>query len=312
MKMEDNLRVARLTGWVLLLLPAALAALLLVSAYNNGAFERKQGYLLLAPSAENIKAGTPLEFAGFPIGSVAAVRLDNSGLAEISLNVAERNARWLRSDSLFVLQQPLLGSAKIEVQSPDLRSPALPAGATRRLQSHNAMEALQAQLKPILADLKTLSAALTDPAGPLLQTLAHVEKISGSMASHGVIGALTANPATATEFDQSVKQARLALQKINAAIDQTQAHVFGKEGMADQAQAGLAEAVKALLALRENLQGLTRVIGHGERLAANLADGSAGLTELRGDIDLALRRTNETLRRIEGFLADRPQPLSLP
>ena len=302
MSTDTTTRAARLTGWVLLAVPAALAALFLFSAYRNGSFEHKFDYLLLAPNADNIKPGTPVEFAGFAVGNVTMVRLDDSGLAEISLKVSERNARWLRSDSTFLLQQPLLGSPKIVVNSPDLRSPALPAGATRRLQSKNATEELLAQVKPVLADLKTLTGSVADPAGPIRQTLSHLEKVTSRMAERGVMGGLTADPATAGEVDQLVREAHRALLKVNLAMDNTNAQVFGKQGLTDKANAGLSEAVKSLVALREGLQGLTRVIGHGERIAGQAAEGTDGLAALRGDVDLAMRRTNEILRKVEAIL----------
>lgn len=304
-------RAARIAGAVLLALPFVAALALAYAAYRQGMFERQYPYRLLAHSAAGIHAGTPVEFSGFPIGRVEEVRLNETGEAEITIVVADRHLRWVRADSGFSLQQPLLGSPKIVVDTHELKNPILPAGSTRRLASESSLEQLLAQAKPLLADLRQLARALADPAGPLQRTLGHGERLAARMAQDGIAGAVTANPKTGHDVDAAINQARTTLAQLGKTLDHADRRLLGDGGTADKVDANLVETVATLKSLRESLQGLTRVLGQGERVAANLADGSGDLATLRQRVDQAVYRTDEILKRVDAFLS-RPAAAALP
>lgn len=308
----SDLRAARIAGWLLLILPVVLITLFVWSAWRSGAFEQTHAYRLLAAHVEGVKPGVPVEYAGLPIGIVNDVRLTDTGQAEVIVDIKERYLRWVRTDSVFSLEQPLLGGARIRIVSPDLRSPVLQAGAARRLQVNSVLEDILVQVKPILSDMQAISHSLADPSGSAKKTLAHMEKLSGRMAEQGIVAGLTANPATAKEVDRIAVEARAALQRINAAIEKTDVRLFGQSGLIDQSQAGLAQAVGALTALREGLVGLTRVVAQSERIATNLAAGTDNLTPLRDEVDRAIRRTDEILRQVENLLGGRASSVELP
>ena len=300
---DPSSRAARVAGALILALPFVAALAVGYAAYRQGAFERQYAYHLLAPSAAGIPVGTPVEFSGFPIGSVREVRLSDTGEAEITIVVGARHLRWVRADSAFSLLQPLLGSPRIVIDTHEARSPILPAGSTRRLASDSPLEQLLAQAKPLLADLRQLAHALADPAGALQHTLGHAARISGRMAQQGIAGAVTANPKTARELDAALVQTRATLASLGRAVDHADRRLLGADGTADKIDTGLAETAATLKSLRESLQGLTRVLSQGERIAVHLADGSEDLATLRLRIDQALYRTDAILKRVDAVLA---------
>jgi len=304
-------RAARITGLILLALPLVVLLALAYAAYRQGLFERQYPYLLLAPSAVGVHVGTPVEFSGFPIGSVAAVRLNESGEAEISIVVADRHLRWVRADSGFSLQQPLFGTPKIVVDTRELKNPILPAGSTRRLASENSLELLLAQTKPLLSDLRQLARALADPAGALQRTLGHTEQLARRMAQEGIASAVTASPKTGSEMDAVLVQTRTLLSNLDKALLHAEQRWLGAGGTADKVDANLGETIATLNSLRESLQALTRVLGQGERVAANLANGSEDLVLLRQRVDQAVYRTDEILKQVDKFLSS-PQKAALP
>jgi phospholipid/cholesterol/gamma-HCH transport system substrate-binding protein len=308
---DASSRAARITGAVLLALPFVLVLALAYAAYRQGSFERQHPYRLLAKNAAGIRSGTPVEFSGFPIGSVESVRLDDSGEAEITIVVADRHLRWVRADSAFSLQQPLLGSAKIVVDTRELKNPILPAGSTRRLGSESPLEQLLAQAMPLLADLRTLARALGDPAGPLQRTLGNAQRLSARMADEGIASAVTANARTGREIDATLAQARAAVAQLGKALDHADRRLLGAGGSVDKIDANLVETVETLKTLRASLQGLTRILGHGERIAAEAAGGAEDLAVLRGRIDQAVYRSDEILKRVDSVLS-RPQEATLP
>ncbi len=302
---------ARIVGIVLMALPLIAVLALTYTAYRQGMLERQHPYRLLANSATGIRTGTPVEFSGFPIGSVKEVRLDDSGQAEITIVVAERHLRWVRADSGFSLQQPLLGTTSIVVDTRDLKNPILPAGSTRRLTSESSIEQLLAEAKPLLGDLRQMAHALADPAGPLQKTLGHAERLSGRMAQDGIASAVTANARTGAGIDATMSQARETLAQLGKTIEHADRRLFSANGTTDKLDANLGEAVATLQTLREALTALTRVLGQGERVAANLADGSNDLASLRQRVDQAVYRTDEILKRVDAFLTQ-PSAATLP
>jgi len=311
-KPEDERQMARVAGWALLAIPLLLLILFAVSAWHQGLFEHRHEYRLLSASAENIKPGTPVEYAGFSIGSVSGIRLNRSGQAEVVIEIGERHLQWVRTDSIFTLHQPLLGGISIRVGTADLRNPVLPAGTVRPLRTGSAIEELRAQIIPILRDVQKISSVLVDASGDAKKTVTHLEVVSGRMATHGIVGGLTEDTAMSANVAQIAHESRLALQRLNTTLDKTDARLFGKDGLMDQSQVGLRQAVDAIVVLQEGLRGLNRVIGHGEKVAANVAEGSNGLVSLRTDVEQAMQRTDEILRRVERFLGERSRRQELP
>ena len=304
-------RAARSVGAVLLALPLIAVLALAYSAYRQGMFERQHPYRLLAGSAYDIRVGTPVEFSGFPIGSVTQVRLDDSGQAEITVVVADRHLRWVRADSAFSLQQPLLGTARIVVDTRELKSPILPAGSTRRLASDSSLAQLLDQAKPLLADLRQLARGLADPAGPVQKTLVNAEQLSARMAREGIASAVTGNPKTGAGIDGALGQTRATLERLGQTIADADLRLFGTGGTSEKVDANLMQTAATLQTLRQSLEALTRALNQGERVAANLAAGSSDLSGLRQRIDQAVYRTDEILKRVDAVLAQ-PKEARLP
>ena len=86
---------------------------------------------LIADNAEGIGVGTDLTFAGFPIGRVRRITLRDDGKARISVRVPVDDAKWLRESSVFVLDVPLVGAAKLRAFTANLQDPPLPDRAER-------------------------------------------------------------------------------------------------------------------------------------------------------------------------------------
>src|SRR5437868_4084765 len=78
-------------------------------AYARGAFETTQRLVLIADDSEGVVVGMDLTFAGFPIGRVRRIELADDGKARILVDVASKDARWLRTSSVFTLVKGIVG-----------------------------------------------------------------------------------------------------------------------------------------------------------------------------------------------------------
>ena len=99
-------RAALLVGLLVLLMAASGAYLL----YARGEFEPSERLELLSDDAEGITVGMDLTFAGFPIGRVRGLELSADGTTRIGSDVPRKDARWLRTSSVFTLTRGLLGN----------------------------------------------------------------------------------------------------------------------------------------------------------------------------------------------------------
>ncbi|MDP2742513.1 MAG: MlaD family protein, partial [Hydrogenophaga sp.] len=98
------------------LLMLLMAVLLVGSAayvlYARGVFENTQRLVLIADDSEGVVVGMDITFAGFAIGRVARIELGDDGNARILVDVPKKDARWLRTSSIFTMERGLVGGTR--------------------------------------------------------------------------------------------------------------------------------------------------------------------------------------------------------
>ena len=77
--------------------------------YARGAFEPTQTLVLTADDSEGVVVGMDMTFSGFPIGRVRRIELAETGNARIVVDVAQKDAHWLRESSVFTLVRGVVG-----------------------------------------------------------------------------------------------------------------------------------------------------------------------------------------------------------
>ena len=98
---------------LLLLMLVLVVGSALYVLYARGAFERTQRLVLVSDDIEGVVVGMDMTFAGFAIGRVARVELGDDGNARILVDVPSKDARWLRTSSIFTMERSLVGSTRI-------------------------------------------------------------------------------------------------------------------------------------------------------------------------------------------------------
>ena len=165
---------ARMLMVFMVLLMLGSAAYLL---YARGAFERTQELVLVADDSEGVVVGMDMTFSGFPIGRVRRIELAGDGKARIVVDVASKDAHWLRTSSVFTLVKGLVGGPNIRAYSGILSDPPLPGGAVRNVLQGDASAEIPkviAAAKDLLENLNTLTGA----SGPAGGTLANLQTLT--------------------------------------------------------------------------------------------------------------------------------------
>ena len=221
------------------LLLAFMLALVLSSAlylmYARGVFESTQRLVLVSEDSEGVVIGMNLTFSGFPIGRVRRIELADDGKARIVVDVARKDAHWLRQSSVFTLVRGLVGSTNIRAYSGILTDPPLPDGAVRTVLQGDAageIPKLVAAAKDLVENLNSLAGS----EGALGASLGNLQVLTTRLNGKG--GALTV-----------LLGGQAQAEKMLATLDRTNALLTKLDGLAGKADMGqVSAAVKASLA----------------------------------------------------------------
>ena len=257
-----------------------------------------------------------MTFSGFPIGRVRRIALAGDGNVRIDVDVALRDAHWLRESSVFTLVRGLVGGTAIKAYSGVLTDPPLAAGAERPVLRGDAtaeIPQLMATARQLLDNLQQLSA----PDSALNDTLGQVRQLTQRLnAPGGALGVLMGNEQDARKVLQTLDRTQQLLARLDAVAARADRQVFGAAG-----QPGLVPELRATAAqvnglLQDTRQSLTRVdavLAEAQAVGANAREASADLGALRAEVEA-------NLRKLEGLINDinrkwpfaRDQELRLP
>ncbi|WP_018508809.1 MlaD family protein [Thiobacillus thioparus] len=278
-----------------LVLAAVFIAYLL---HARGFFEKTFHLQLAATSADGVAPGVPVVFSGIEIGRVTTLGLNENGGIIIHTEFLGRNAKWLKENSTFTLDKPIVGGAKIRVDSPDLRAPALPDNATMLLLTSDISKeipALVERVKAILANVEYL----TRKDGEINATLASVKTVTGRMTGeYGVLEGVLGSPEKARAVTDSLDKTRALITKLDALTAKTDQWLFAQDGMAEQTKASLAQVRLMLNDAQSSLKKADAVMANAVEISANVKDGTQDIAKLRAEIDDAVRKANGLINEI--------------
>ncbi|MHB8914241.1 MAG: MlaD family protein [Thiobacillus sp.] len=281
----------------------------------RGFFEGTYQLQLAAVSADNVTPGVPLVFSGIKIGQVTSLGLNDDGGVVIRAQLPIRHAKWLREDSSFVLDKPIVGGAKIRVDSPHLNAPALPNNSTMLLLSSDVTKdipVLVERFKVILANVEHL----TRPGGEINATLANTKKITERMSGeYGVMEGILGSKEKARALTDALDKTRTLMIKLDAVAAKTDQWLFAKEGVADNTRVALTQIRGLLSDAQTSLKKADEVLKNAVDISANVNSGTQDLGQLRSEVDDAVRRASSLVNEISRkwpFAPKNPPEVKLP
>ena len=302
----------------LLVLVAGSALYVMVA---RGVFESTQPLVLIAEDSEGVTVGTPVTFAGFPIGRVERIELSEEGKVRFLVQVPTDDARWLRTSSIFTMERSLVGGVKLRAFSGVLEDPPLEPGAERVLLSGDATAELPQVLATARQLLENLN-AMVMPEAPLARSLANVETLTTTLQGpQGAMALLFGNTADAAKVSTALDRTNALLQRadqLTARLDRLVANadrqVFGQPESPSagpspangEAGAGLLSDVKAtvdqlnglLAEARGSLQRVDAVLVEAQGIASNTREATTDLSSLRAEVEASLRKVESLINDI--------------
>jgi phospholipid/cholesterol/gamma-HCH transport system substrate-binding protein len=281
-----------------LLLGAAFVAYLL---HARGFFEQTYRLQLAAASADGVAPGVPLVFSGIEIGNVTSLGLNDGGGIVIQLELPERNAKWLRQDSVYTLNKPFFGSTKISVDSGSLSGPSLPENSTMLLLTPDISKEIPLlieQAKTILANVEHL----TRKDGDVNATLANLKTVTGRMTGeYGMLEGVRGSPEKARVVADSLDQTRALINKLDGLASKADQWLFAQNGVADSTRESLAQVKLMLVDAQSSLKKADALMTNAVAISADVKAGTQDIVKLRAEIDDAVRKANILINKINNI-----------
>ena len=284
------------------LLLAIMLALIVSSAlyvmYARGMFESTQKLVLVSEDSEGVVIGMNLTFSGFPIGRVRRIELADDGKARIIVDVASRDAHWLRQSSVFTLVRGLVGGTNIRAYSGVLTDPVLPDGATRTVLQGDAAGEVPKLIAAAKELIESLS-SLTGSSGALGASLGNLQTLTTRI--NGTGGALTAllgSEAEAKKLLATLDRTNALLTKLDGLAGKADTQVFGDKGVVPETRATVVQLNALLGEARNSLKKVDAVLVEAQAVGANAREATNDLGSLRGEVDASLRKVDGLINEI--------------
>ena len=290
-----------LLGFMLALIVAAA----LYVMYARGLYESTQELVLVSEDSEGVVVGMNMTFSGFPIGRVRRIELDAEGKARIVVDVASKDAHWLRQSSVFTVVRGLVGGTNIRAYTGVLTDKLLEDGAVRTvlqgdagaevpkliaaakdlLESVSTLVSKQGALGASFGNLQTLTAKINGPGGALTVLL------GGEAEAKKLITTLDRANALLATVD------RLAA-KVDGLAAKADTQVFGDKGVLPETRATVVQLNALLGDARNSLKKVDAVLIEAQAVGANVKAGTSDLSLLRGEVESSLRKVDGLVNEI--------------
>jgi phospholipid/cholesterol/gamma-HCH transport system substrate-binding protein len=265
--------------------------------YARGVFESKQRLVLVAEDSEGAKVGMDLTFSGFPIGRVQRIELAEDGKARILIDVPRKDARWLRTSTVFTMERGLVGDTRIRAYTGVLDDPLLPDGAMQPVLRGDAsaeIPHLIATMRALLENLERMSGSESSLSASLANVQTVTERMKGRQgALAGVLGSEENARKVITALDRgnallaSVGEVSAKLDRIIGKADE---RVFGATGVMDETQKTIVQLNAVLRDARDSLKKADAVLAEAQAVGANARTATTDLAALRAEVEASLRK----------------------
>jgi phospholipid/cholesterol/gamma-HCH transport system substrate-binding protein len=283
---------------LLSLMLALLVSAALYVMYARGLFESTQKLVLVSEDSEGVEVGMNLTFSGFPIGRVRRIELADDGKARIVVDVASKDAHWLRQSSVFTIVRGLVGGTNIRAYTGLLSDKLLEDGAVRSVLQGDASAEIP-KLIVAAKDLVESINALVSSRGALGASFGNLQSLTARINGPG--GALTVllgSEAEAKKLITTLDRSNALLAKVDGLAAKADAQVFGDKGLMPETRATVVQLNALLGDARSSLKKVDAVLIEAQAVGANVKDASIDLNLLRGELESSLRKVDGLINEI--------------
>jgi phospholipid/cholesterol/gamma-HCH transport system substrate-binding protein len=266
--------------------------------HARGVFEPTQQLILTTDDSEGVVVGMDMSFSGFPIGRVRRVELGKEGNVRILIDVAQKDAHWLRTSSVFTLVRGIVGGTAIRAFTGVLTDPLLPDGAERPVLRGDATAEIPRVIATAREVLENLN-AMTGQDAALRASLANVQAVTERLKGpQGALGVLFGNEADARKLVATLERTNTLLSRVDGLAAKADTQVFGPDGVVRETRATVVQLNGLLADTRASLRKVDAVLVEAQGIGANVRGATTDLNTLRGEVESSLRKVDALIDEV--------------
>ena len=296
-----GIKVGVLLG-VSLVVAVSFVAYIMVA---RGVFDEFHRLTLVAENVDGVSAGMDLTFSGFPIGRVRRLSLGNDGKARIHLRIPLQDAKWLKQTTVFTLEVPLVGGAKLRAHTSNLNDPPLPDRAERPVLRGDTNQEIPLMVATIRQALQNVE-DMTSRESSLQRSIDNARLVTERMAGkYGVMGGVLGSEDNARKLIGALDRANALLEslggvskRLDGVVAKADQRVLGPNGLADETQKAVGQANAILGDIRESLKKVDGILADAQAISGSAKAATTDLVALRAEVEASLRKVTSLIDEI--------------
>jgi phospholipid/cholesterol/gamma-HCH transport system substrate-binding protein len=296
-------------GFFIILTVLLILAGLGYMAYKKGFFQPENTYTISSRTGDGLFVGMPLYFSGFKIGKIVDLELSDKGMVMIKITAPTQHAKWIRSDSKFVLEKPLFGSPKFSVTTTNLSSSLLSSNSIVTLIEVNDINDTIQKVQPILDKVATitdnierLTGSLADPTGDMSKILKHSEELTGYLSSKkSILEMALGDEKSVQAIHVSLQNARNITDQVGQLLKKTDEELYGKDGI-------IPLVIKILRELVIDLGKIGITLDNVTKISSNTAEATKDLKLFRSEVDSTVNSLNRLINELDKKIPFKSEP----
>ncbi|HOW52122.1 MAG TPA: MlaD family protein [bacterium] len=270
-------------------------------AYKKDLFADLAMYRLQSESGEGLTQGMPVLFSGFEIGKVKDLELSDKGQVVITITVPRKHVRWIREESTFTLEKPLVGTPRIVVRTENPEGKELSYNKIVPIKTIDDINEVIKKAQPLVERIQSVADnidRMTNADSELNKIIADTRKMTKMLSEKkSLLEMATGDKKGQETLMKTLEQ----VAAITETVDGTMKRIDGMVAKADEAVLG----DKGSIAIVNNI--LTDIEGKFKRLDTLIDNAITMSADLQGttqDINLVRKEVEETISSVNKLIQD--------
>ncbi len=178
----------RKIGLFTLLALAGVALIVILLGVQKDLFSAKYTLVFTVDRGTGFSKGMPVKLSGFRVGRITEMTLNEQAMVDITIEIAKKYSKWIRSDSIIKLvKEGLIGDSIVEIAVGSLDKPELKEGESVTYVKTKGLDEMADEIaekvKPVLIEIRDIIGYVNDPQGDLKKTIHNLELLTRNIES---------------------------------------------------------------------------------------------------------------------------------
>jgi len=294
----------RSVGVAILLLITLVIAFIGFIVKEKGYLEPSHSYHFIVDDASSLSRGTPLNYSGFTVALINDIKLLESGKAQMSFELSQRNQRWIRDNTVLTVKRPLIGSSYIVISPIDMNASILQPNGFLKVDMSNDINDIIERLEPIVQkathtidNITKITDYLADDKSDLIQSIHNINQITYKLANNdSLLTSLTGDSNATQNFIISLNHLSKILTNLEK-ISQDFATISGS--LDPKIITPSSHAIKDVGRIMKDIRGKLRLL-HGT--IKEVGRYKHELKNIRHEISSGIHKSNKIINKVDRIL----------